>query len=115
MKTAGSDDNGLLTASIMVASVDQQRNDLEFRQRFVKVCQDYFGYLDLNGDGYLSEDEYKRAFVGIGVKDVSFVHSAFEYLDVNADGKLSVDEYANGILLYLLTEDAHLLFGPIVA
>jgi len=106
MKYSGSDDNGFLTPSIMVFAVDQHRNDLEFRELYVKFCKDYFGYLDRTGDGYLSEDEYKRAFVGVGVKDVSFVHSAFEYMDVNEDGKLSIDEYTAGCLAYLTTEDA---------
>ena len=114
--SAGSDDNGLLTPSIIVASLDQQRNDPDFRETYVNLCRDYFGILDVNGDGYLSEEEYKRALAGILIKDVSFVRTAFENLDVNSDGKLSIDEYANGMVDYLLAEDyKHLLWGPLVA
>ena len=115
MKSAGSDDNGLLTPSIMIASIDQQRNDPEFKSTFVNDSLNWFGLLDANGDGFLSEDEYKRAWIGIGVQDASFVHNAFEYLDVNADGKLSINEYTAGSLAHLTTEDEHLLFGPLVA
>jgi len=115
MKSAGSDDNGLLTPSILVASIDQQRDDPEFREAFLQLCHDFFGVRDVNGDGYLSEDEYKRAFVGIGVSDTSFVHTGFEHLDVNKDGKLSINEYTAGLLAYLTTEDEHLLYGPPVS
>src|SRR6218665_130963 len=112
MKSAGSDDNGLLTASILVASIDQQRNDPEFKDTFAKLCHDFFGVLDVDGDGYLTEDEFSRAFVGILIKDVSFVRTAFESLDVNKDGKLSIEEYTTGLLAYLTTEDELLLWGP---
>src|SRR6218665_3313539 len=107
MKSAESDDNGLLTSSIIVASIDEQRNDPEFKETYVKVCEDFFGVLDVSGDGYLSEEEYKRAWVGIGVSDANFVHSAFEYLDVSEDGQLSINEYTSGLLAYLTTEDEH--------
>ena len=114
MKSAGSDENGLLTEPIMIASIDQQRNDPEFRETFVKFSQDYFGVLDVNGDGYLSEDEFARAYIGVGIQDTSFIHNNFEYLDVNKDGKLSINEYTAGFLAYLTTEDEHLLYGPLV-
>ena len=114
MKSAGSDDNGLLTASILVASIDQQRNDPEFKEALAKLCYDFFGVLDVNGDGYLSEDEYSRSFELTGVQDASFVRHAFEYMDVNKDGKLSIQEYTAGLLAYFTTEDEHLLFGPLV-
>ena len=114
MKSAGSDDHGLLTPSILVATLETQRNDPKFKEAWVKACHDFFGIRDVNGDGYLSEDEYKRAFVGIGVQDASFVHAGFEYMDVNKDGKLSINEYTAGLLAYLTTEDEHLLYGPLV-
>jgi len=114
MKSAGSDDNGLLTPSILIESLDQQRNDPEFKKVFLKYANQCFGVLDFNGDGYLSEDELTNTFVAIGVQDTSFVHSAFEYIDLNKDGKLSVKEFSNAYLKYLITEDEHLLFGPLV-
>ncbi len=114
MKSAGSDDNGLLTPSILVATLETQRNDPKFKEAWVKACHDFFGVLDVNGDGYLSEDEYSRSFELTGVQDASFVRHAFEYMDVNKDGKLSILEYTAGLLAYFTTEDEHLLFGPLV-
>jgi len=113
MKSAGSDDNGALTVSILVLSLDQQKDDPEFKETFLKFAKHVFGVRDLNGDGYLSEDEYLKSFAGIGIKDLSFVHSAFEYIDVNKDGKLSLEEYSNALLQYLITDDEHLLWGPL--
>src|SRR6218665_2835758 len=117
MTSAGSDDNGLLTASILVASLELQKDDPNFKETYmyVKLCHGLFGVRDVNKDGYLSEDEYKRAFAGIGINDTSFVHTGFEYLDVNKDGKLNINEYTAGWLAYLTTEDEHLLFGPLVS
>jgi Ca2+-binding EF-hand superfamily protein len=115
MKSAvGSDDNGLLTPAIMVASIDQQRTDSKFQTIFTKVCHYFFGLRDVNGDGYLSEDEYATSFAGIGVQDTSFVHAAFEYMDLNKDGKIDLAEYSSAMYLYLTTEDEHLLWGPLV-
>jgi Ca2+-binding EF-hand superfamily protein len=79
------------------------------------MSHSFFDFLDLNGNGYLSEDEFARAFAGAGLEDKSFVHSTFEYMDLNKDGKLSVDEYTSAFYKYLTTEDEHLLWGPLVA
>jgi Ca2+-binding EF-hand superfamily protein len=116
MKSAvGSDDNGLLTPSILVASIDQQRNDPEFKMAYCKMCHSFYDVLDLNGDGYLSKDEFARVFTEAGFEDNSFVHAGFERMDLNKDGKLSVDEYTSAFYKYLTTEDEHLLWGPLVA
>ena len=114
MKSAGSDDNGLLTPSILIESLDQQRNNPEFKKVFLTFTNQIFGVLDLNGDGYLSEDELARGFDALGVQDTSFVHNTFEYMDLNKDGKLSIEEFSHAFLQYLITEDEHLLFGPLV-
>src|SRR5688572_27459736 len=94
MKSAGSDDNGLLTASIFVESVRQQRNDLEFKEAYLEICQNFFSLLDVNGDGFLQEGEYAKSLADIGLQDTSITRKAFDSMDLNADGKLSLYEFS---------------------
>src|SRR6218665_576951 len=105
MKSAGSDDNGLLTPSIMVESVKQQRNDPEFKVACLAMCRQFFRILDVNGDGFLQEDEYARSFNSIGFEDKDIVRRAFDSIDLNADGKLSLEEFSTALLEYHTSED----------
>jgi|SRR6218665_294716 len=118
MKSAESDDNGLLTPSIFVESVLQQRNDPEFKETYRTMCKQYFEILDVDGDGFLQEEEYARAFANAGFHDKDIVRRAFEAIDVNQDGKLSLEEFSTGMGEYLTSEDEQnrytVLWGPLV-
>src|SRR6218665_770878 len=118
MKSAGSDDNGLLTASIFAESVKQQKSDPEFQEAYFQVCHSFFGRMDTNGDGFLQEDEYAASLAAIGIEDTSIMSRAFEAIDLNGDGKLSLDEFCSALLEYITSEDensrsAH-FWGPLV-
>lgn len=52
--------------------------------------------MDINGDGYLQEDEFNTIFVQFGAKDTSWTKETFKAMDVNGDGKLSIEEYIDG-------------------
>ena|SRR6218665_1239501 len=118
MKSAESDDNGLLTASIFVESVLQQRNDPEFKEAYRTLCTQFFRILDVNGDGFLQEEEYSRSFASLGFHDKGIIRRAFEAIDLNQDGKLSLEEFSTALLQYITSEDENIryteLWGPLV-
>jgi Ca2+-binding EF-hand superfamily protein len=118
MKSSGSDDNGLLTASIFVESVKQQRNDPEFKEAYQQLCHQFFRLRDVNGDGLLQEDEYTKSLDAIGITDVSLGRNVFQSMDLNGDEKISLDEFCSALLEYLISEDENSpfasLWGPMV-
>ena len=119
MKSAESDDNGMMTPSIFIESVLQQKNDQEFKEAYLAVCRQFFHILDVNCDGFLQESEYARSFTSVGLQDIGIVRRAFESIDLNQDGKLSLEEFSNAMLQYLISEDENSrfteLWGPLVA
>ena len=116
MKSAESDDNGLLTPSIFVESVLQQRSDPDFKETYRDMCNQYFQILDVNGDGFLQEEEYARSFASAGIQHC-ITRSVFEAIDVNKDGKLSPEEFSTALVEYLTSEDEksryNELWGPL--
>src|SRR6218665_3261942 len=99
MKSAGSDDNGLLTPSIFAESLKQQMNDPEFKEAYLAVCLQFFRILDLNGDGFLQEEEYARSFASAGIQDnKGVIRRAFEIIDINQDRKLSLEKFFTALL-----------------
>ena len=105
MKSAGSDDNGLLTPSIFVESIKQQKNDPEFKKAYLAMCLQFFRILDVNGDGFLQEEEYARSFGSVGIQDKGVIRRAFEAIDLNQDGKLSLEEFSTALFENLTSED----------
>ena len=118
MKSAGSDDNGLLTPSIFVESVKQQKNDPEYKELYRTLCYQYFEVLDVNGDGFLQEEEFARALDNAGFHDPDIAHRAFDEIDLNRDGKLSLEEFASGLVEYHTSDDESSryrnIWGPLV-
>jgi len=118
MKSTECDDNGLLTPSIFVESVKQQKNDTEFKDTYRELCRQYIHILDVNGDGFLQEEEYARSFASAGFKDKGIIRRSFEAIDVNEDGKLSLEEFSNAMVEYLTSDDDKSryteLWGPLV-
>src|SRR6218665_3326328 len=105
MKSAGSDDNGLLTPSIFVESLKQQKNDPEFKEAYLAMCLQFFRILDVNGDNFLQEEEYARSFGSVGIQDKGVIRRAFEAIDLNQDGKLSLEEFSTALFENLTSED----------
>lgn len=77
-----------------------------------------FKVMDVNEDGFLQVEEYRRFFENIGVVDTSFTKTAFESIDVNHDGKLSIEEFVTSAKEFLLSEDetstSAQMWGPLV-
>lgn len=117
MKSADSDENRLLTSSILLESIKQQRNDPEFRETYLGACHYAFRAWNVNGDGFLQEDEYTRAFAQMGFHDTNIARRIFESADVNKDGKLSWEEFGNALFKNLTSEDENnpftLVWGPL--
>src|SRR6218665_411381 len=118
MKSAESDDNGMMTPSIMVESVLQQKNDQEFKEAFLAMCSQYFRMYDVNGDGVLQEEEFARSFVNAGFHDKGIARRTFEAIDLDKDGILSLEEFSTAMLDYVTSEDEQnrytALWGPLV-
>lgn len=119
MKSAGSDDSGLLTPYIFAESVFQQRNDPDFKEAYLSMLHHYFHILDTNCDGFLQEDEYARSLANGDIQDhAGIARRAFELIDINKDGKLSVDEFCSALFEYLTSDDENNrlagLGGPLV-
>jgi len=118
MKSAGTDDNGLLTPSIFIESMKQVKNDPEFKEAYLAVTRQFFHILDVNGDGFLQEEKYARAFANVGIETTDIARSAFDSIDLNQDGKLSLEEFCTALLEYLTSEDEtsryRELWGPLV-
>ena len=118
MKSTEQDDNRLLTPSIFVESIKQQRNDPEYKEVYRAMCCQYFKIIDVNGDGFLQEEEYARSFASAGFHDKGIARRAFEAIDQNEDGKLSWEEFSIALLEYHTSEDENNryteLWGPLV-
>jgi len=118
MKSAESDESGVLTPSILFESVKLQKDDPEFKKAFLAVCQHSISPMDVNGDGFLQEDEYTKAIAAMGFQDPNIVRRVFEAADTNKDGKLSWEEYGNAAFENLTSEDENspftLMWGPLV-
>jgi len=118
MKSAGTDDNGLLTPSIFIQSIKQVKNDPDFREAYLAMCNQFYRILDVSGDGYLQEEEFARSFASAGIQDKGVVRRAFDAVDLNQDGKLSLEEFSIALFENLTSEDEQNryteLWGPLV-
>jgi Ca2+-binding EF-hand superfamily protein len=56
-----------------------------------------FACFDTSGDGFLDEDELKRAFRAIGFKKTQVTDEIFKAFDTNGDGKISLEEFDAGL------------------
>ncbi|XP_013407490.1 sarcoplasmic calcium-binding protein [Lingula anatina] len=80
------------------------------------VCCD-FDSVDVNSDGFISQQEHKAFFYGRGIP-VKHSTDVFKVLDTDGDGKLSKEEFVQGYVDFIYSEDEsspHVSFmGPLV-
>src|SRR6218665_2726930 len=117
MKHAEVGDKHTLTADELIVSVGKQSYDPELMKPFSGMIRGFHDRLDVNGDGYLSAEEYTTMLFQLGVLDLSFVKQAFRTIDVNGDGKLRIEEFINAFFDFFFSEDEKspntYYFGPL--
>ena len=112
-------DKNVLTGDILADSVWKQRYDPELKKCISGLIYGFLDLMDVNCDGYLQEDEYRKMVHQLGVPDTSFIKETFNAIDVNHDGKLSFQEFVDGCYDFFFSDDEKspftLFFGPLVA
>jgi len=76
----------------------------------------FFHAVDTDGDGMISEDEYRHFFSILGL-DPAMAPATFQAIDTNSDGLLSQDEFVCAGSEFFLSEDpskpTKLFWGPL--
>lgn len=107
-----------MTEKVFIESLRKQLRDPEVMKVIDVLYHSLFKVMDVNEDGYLQVEEYRRFFENIGVVETSFTNAAFESIDVNQDGKLSFEEFVTAAKEFLFSEDETsptlLMWGPLV-
>ena len=118
LKKADTADKTLLTAEVLYDSVWKERNGTELKKCISSIVYALLGLMDVNGDGYLNEEEHRRFYHQVGVPDTSYAKETFNAIDVDHDGKLSFQEFAGaGYDFFFSTDEKSpyaLVFGPLV-
>ena len=101
----------------------------EFKEKFLRLVEEWtkngtykmffgamFSNLDVNGDGYISLEEWTAHYNSMGI-DPGYARASFEAMDVNGDGKISKEEFVNYHYEYYFTTENKLnssvLYGPL--
>ena len=75
-----------------------------------------FHNLDMNGDGFISFEEWTAHYQCMGI-DTAHARASFDAMDQNSDGKISMEEFVNFHYEYYLTTENKLgsaiLYGPL--
>jgi len=105
----------VLTEDVLIESIKMQRDDPEVKKCISDAMFSLFTAMDVNHDGHLDFEEYRRNYGDVGVADTDFTRAAFDEIDVNHDGRLSFEEYAKAAVNYLCSDDGNTaMFGPLV-
>ena len=76
----------------------------------------FFAGLDLNGNGYISLEEWTIHYKCLGI-DPKHAKASFDAMDTDGDGKVSYDEYAAYSMEYLFTIkndlNSAIFYGPL--
>jgi len=94
-----------LTEDVMVQSIRDLKDDSKFKKCLTDLLLSLLEPLDVNQDGYLDADEYRRAFENVGIVESDFTKAGFEALDTNHDGKLSFEEFVNALINYSCSDE----------
>ena len=80
------------------------------------ISEQIFNALDINGDGYVTFDEWTAHYTAMGIP-LEYARASFDAMDVNGDDKVSKDEFIDYHMeFYFSTENklnSAILFGPI--
>lgn len=104
MRSAGKHSN-VLTEDVMVQSLRDQKDDPGLKKCLAGLLLSILRPMDVNQDGYLNADEYRRAFESVGIAESDFTKAGFEAIDTDHDGKLSFDEFVNALINYSCSDD----------
>ena len=95
----------MLTEGVLISSMKMQRDDPQMKKCISDAMSSLFTAMDVNNDGHLDFEEFRRAIDDVGVVDSSFARAAFDEIDVNHDGKLSFEEYIKAVIDYMCSDD----------
>ncbi|WP_017594179.1 EF-hand domain-containing protein [Nocardiopsis potens] len=84
--------------------------DSEFTQRARPVVEALAAVLDTDGDGQISEPEFRKWLQAIGMSEADPT-DVFEQLDRDGSGYLSVDEFADAVQDYVFGRQNAPLLG----
>ena len=82
------------------------------------MCTQYLKLLDVNGDGFLQEEELAKSYASGGFQDTGIARRAFDEIDINRDGKVSPEEFSSAYFEYHTSDDENSryrnIWGPLV-
>ena len=93
-----------MTEDSLVESLKTQRDDPGFKKCLSDVDSAILGPMDVNHDGYLDPEEFRRPYVNAGIVDSDFTKAAFDAIDVDHDGKLSYEEFDKAVIDYFCSD-----------
>jgi len=67
-----------MTEDVLVESLRPQRDDPRFKKSLRDVAFAMLGAMDVNDDGYLDAEEYRKVFENVGIVESDFTKAAFE-------------------------------------
>lgn len=94
----------VLTEDSFVESLKTQRDDPGFKKSLRDIHFAALNPMDVNRDGYLDAEEFRRIFEGAGIVESDFTKAAFDELDTNHDGKLSFEEFHKAFIDYFCSD-----------
>jgi len=102
-----------LTEDLLVESLRPQRDSPGFKKALRDLAFAALKPMDVNLDGYLDAEEYRKVFENVGIVESDFTKAAFEAIDTNHDGKCSFEEFANALIEYMCSnvDNSAAMFG----
>ena len=61
--------------------------------------------MDVNHDGYLDAEEFRRLYEDAGIVESDFTKAGFDAMDTDHDGKLSFNEFDKALTDYMGSDD----------
>ncbi|XP_013410339.1 uncharacterized protein LOC106173684 [Lingula anatina] len=111
------EDPSKVTEKDFLRNISSVVNEDSFRQKYLlNILTVDFKTMDLDGDGFASEDQFAAFFYSLNVP-IDKSREMFGMLDDDKDGFISMDEFAHVFMEYFFTEDPenayNELYGPL--